>query len=51
MILHLSKQLACRLKCQFSTEGMAVIQAGRLDSWSGHCFRIGRIVDQGLMRM
>lgn len=43
MILHLSKQLACRLKCQFSTEGMAVIQAGRLDSWSGHCFRIGRL--------
>jgi hypothetical protein len=22
---------------------MPVIQAGRLDAWSGHCFRIGRI--------
>ena len=43
MILHLSKQLADRLKYHFSMEGMPVIQAGRLDSWSGHCFRIGRI--------
>jgi hypothetical protein len=43
MILHLSKQLADRLKCQFSMEGMSVVQAGRLDAWSGHCFRIGRI--------
>ena len=49
MILHLSKQLAYRLKCQFSTEGMAVIQAGRLDSWSGHCFRIGRVEDVIMM--
>ena len=43
MILHLSKQLATRLKCPFSMEGMPVIQTGRLDSWSGHCFRVGRI--------
>jgi hypothetical protein len=43
MILHLSKQLADRLKCRFSMEGLPVMQAGRLDAWSGHCFRIGRI--------
>jgi hypothetical protein len=43
MILHLSKQLADRLKCSVSLQGMPVIQAGRLDAWSGHCFRIGRV--------
>jgi hypothetical protein len=43
MILHLSKKLADRLKCQFSMEGMSVVQAGRLDAWSGHCFRVDRI--------
>lgn len=42
MILHLSNQLAKRLKCRFSFEGMPVLQAGRLDAWSGHCFRVGR---------
>ena len=43
MILHLSKQLSDRLKCLASLEGMPVLQAGRLDAWSGHCFRIGRV--------
>lgn len=43
MILHLSKQLNDRLKCSVSFQGMPVIQAGRLDAWSGHCFRIGRV--------
>jgi hypothetical protein len=43
MILHLSKQLADRLKCSVSLQGMPVVQAGRLDAWSGHCFRIGRV--------
>lgn len=43
MILHLSKELANRLKCPVSLQGMPVLQTGRLDAWSGHCFRIGRI--------
>jgi hypothetical protein len=43
MILHLSNQLARRLKCRFSLEGVPVLQAGRLDAWSGHSFRVGRI--------
>jgi hypothetical protein len=43
MILHLSKQLADRLKCSVNLQGMPVVQAGRLDAWSGHCFRIGRV--------
>ena len=43
MILHLSKQLIERLKCSISLQGVPVIQAGRLDAWSGHCFRIGRV--------
>jgi hypothetical protein len=43
MILHLSNQLAARLKCAVSLKGVSVIQAGRLDAWSGHCFRIGRV--------
>ena len=43
MILHLSKQLSDRLKCPISMKGVPIIQAGRLDAWSGHCFRIGRI--------
>ena len=43
MILHLSKQLADRLKCPVSLQGMPVLQAGRIDAWSGHCFRIGRV--------
>ncbi len=43
MILHLSNRLNSRLKCPISLQGMQVIQAGRLDAWSGHCFRIGRI--------
>jgi hypothetical protein len=43
MILHLSNQLAERLKCSVTLQGVPVIQAGRLDAWSGHCFRIGRV--------
>jgi len=43
MILHLSNQLARRLKCRFSLEEMPVLQVGRLDAWSGHSFRVGRI--------
>ena len=43
MILYLSKQLADRLKCSVSLQGMPVVQSGRLDAWSGHCFRIGRV--------
>lgn len=43
MILHLSNQLARRLKCRFSLDGMQVLQPGRLDAWSGHSFRVGRI--------
>lgn len=43
MILHLSNALIKRLKCPVSLEGMAIIQPRRLNAWSGHCFRIGRI--------
>ena len=43
MILHLSKELADRLKCSVSLQGMPVLQTGRLDAWSGHCFRSGRM--------
>jgi hypothetical protein len=43
MILHLSNALIKRLKCPVSFEGSPVIQAGRLDAWSGHTFRLGRI--------
>jgi len=43
MILHLSNALIKRLKCPISLEGTPVLQAGRLDAWSGHTFRIGRI--------
>jgi hypothetical protein len=43
MILHLSAKLAKRLKCEISWQGAAVLQSGRIDSWSGDCLRIGRV--------
>jgi hypothetical protein len=42
MILHLSNALTKRLKCPVSFKGTPVIQANRLDAWSGHCFRMGK---------
>ena len=43
MILHLSNALIQRLKCAVSLEGKPIVQTGRLDAWSGHTFRLGRI--------
>jgi hypothetical protein len=42
MIIHASKDFSKRFKCEVSGEGHTVLQAGRLDAWSGHVFRIGR---------
>ena len=43
MIIHASKAFEKRFKCEVSGEGHVVLQTGRLDAWSGHFFRIGRI--------
>jgi hypothetical protein len=43
MIIHASKDFSKRFKCEVSGEGHTVLQTGRLDAWSGHVFRIGRI--------
>ena len=42
MIIHASKDFSKRFKCEVSGEGHTVLQAGRLDAWSGHVVRIGR---------
>lgn len=42
MILHLSKALAKRLKCDLSFKDSKVAQTGREDSWSADIFRIPR---------
>jgi len=34
MILHLSRKLARKLRCELSFEGDKVAQTGRMDSWS-----------------
>lgn len=43
MIIHASKDFEKRLKCEISMKGHLVLQPGRLDAWSGHFFKIGRI--------
>jgi len=43
MIIHASKDFAKRFKCELSGAGQTVLQAGRLDAWSGHVFRVRRI--------
>lgn len=40
MILHLSRKLARRLRCELSFEGEKVAQTGRLDSWSADLLTI-----------
>jgi hypothetical protein len=42
MILHLSRALAKRLKCDLSFKESKVAQTGREDSWSADIFRIPR---------
>lgn len=42
MIIHASKDFEKRFKCDVSMKGQTVLQAGRLDAWSAHCFKIGR---------
>ena len=41
MIIHASKAFEKRFKCAVSGSGQVVLQAGRLDAWSGHVVRIG----------
>lgn len=42
MVIHASKDFEKRFKCDVSMKGQTVLQAGRLDAWSAHCFKIGR---------
>lgn len=42
MIIHASKEFAKRFKCKVSGTGHTVLQTGRPDAWSAHCFNIDR---------
>ena len=42
MNIHASKEFSKRFKCEVSGDGHSVLQTGRLDAWSAHCFKIGR---------
>jgi hypothetical protein len=41
--IHASREFAKRYRCQLSLAGEKVEQPGRLDAWSAHFVRIGRI--------
>lgn len=43
LLLHVSRDFAKRYRCQLSLAGEKVVQKGRLDSWSGHFVRVGRV--------
>jgi hypothetical protein len=42
IIIHASRDFIKRYKCELSLPGERVLQAGRLDSWSVHFYRISR---------
>lgn len=43
IVIHASREFAKRYRCQLSLPGEKVAQTGRLDSWSAHFVRVGRI--------
>jgi hypothetical protein len=49
MILHFSRSLAKRLRCQLSFAGTAVEQPGCMDSWSADLFRLRGIGSHALV--
>ncbi len=49
MILHLSRSLAERLRCELSFRDAEVVQTGRMDSWSADLFRLRGFGSQALV--